>query len=115
MATVLQFGFITIFVAAFPLAPFFALLNNWIEIRLDARKLVCQMRRPVAHRAENIGIWYDILDALVQVAVITNVRAVLSIIFLMSKLLQHLQDAKQLQHLQDAVCVGAAVPESYNK
>ncbi|CAF5192269.1 unnamed protein product, partial [Rotaria magnacalcarata] len=38
---VLQFGFITIFVAAFPVAPFFALINNWIEIRLDASKLVC--------------------------------------------------------------------------
>ncbi|KAE8749817.1 hypothetical protein FOCC_FOCC003555 [Frankliniella occidentalis] len=36
---VLQFGFITIFVAAFPLAPLFALLNNWVEIRLDAHKL----------------------------------------------------------------------------
>ena len=31
--SVLQFGFITIFVAAFPLAPLFALLNNWVEIR----------------------------------------------------------------------------------
>ncbi|CAF4261240.1 unnamed protein product [Didymodactylos carnosus] len=41
---VLQFGFITIFVAAFPLAPLFALLNNWIEIRLDAHKLVCETR-----------------------------------------------------------------------
>jgi hypothetical protein len=41
---VLQFGFITIFVAAFPIAPLFALLNNWIEIRLDARKLVCETR-----------------------------------------------------------------------
>jgi len=41
---VLQFGFITVFVAAFPIAPLFALLNNWIEIRLDARKLVCETR-----------------------------------------------------------------------
>ena len=41
---VLQFGFITIFVAAFPLAPFFALLNNWVEIRLDAQKFVCETR-----------------------------------------------------------------------
>nr|KAG5703954.1 hypothetical protein BaRGS_020551 [Batillaria attramentaria] len=35
---VLQYGFVTLFVAAFPLAPFFALLNNVIEIRLDAYK-----------------------------------------------------------------------------
>jgi hypothetical protein len=37
MFPVLQFGFITIFVAAFPLAPLCALLNNWMEIRLDAQ------------------------------------------------------------------------------
>ena len=71
---VLQFGFITIFVAAFPLAPFFALLNNWVEIRLDAQKFVCETRRAVAERAENIGIWFKILDMLAQFAVITNVR-----------------------------------------
>ena len=71
---VLQFGFITIFVAAFPLAPFFALLNNWVEIRLDAQKFICETRRAVAERAENIGIWYQILDMLAQLAVITNVR-----------------------------------------
>uniref|UniRef100_A0A8C9K9B2 Anoctamin n=1 Tax=Panthera tigris altaica TaxID=74533 RepID=A0A8C9K9B2_PANTA len=48
---VLQFGFVTIFVAACPLAPLFALLNNWVEVRLDARKFVCEHRRPVAERA----------------------------------------------------------------
>ncbi|CAL8079900.1 unnamed protein product [Calicophoron daubneyi] len=69
---VLQFGFITIFVAAFPLAPFFALLNNWIEIRLDAHKLVCETRRPLAERAQNIGVWFRILDILVRLAVISN-------------------------------------------
>ncbi|TGZ61574.1 hypothetical protein CRM22_007926 [Opisthorchis felineus] len=69
---VLQFGFITIFVAAFPLAPFFALLNNWIEIRLDANKLVCETQRPLAERAQNIGVWFRILDILVRLAVISN-------------------------------------------
>ncbi|KAJ8395160.1 hypothetical protein AAFF_G00036160 [Aldrovandia affinis] len=48
---VLQFGFITIFVAAFPLAPLFALLNNW---------------------AENIGVWFNILEALSHLSVIVN-------------------------------------------
>ena len=83
LVAVLQFGFITIFVAAFPLAPFFALLNNWVEIRLDAQKFVCETRRAVAERAENIGIWFKILDMLAQFAVITNVRT-LRILFLES-------------------------------
>ena len=71
---VLQFGFITIFVAAFPLAPLFALLNNWVEIRLDAQKFVCETRRAVAERAENIGIWFTIMEMIAQLAVISNVR-----------------------------------------
>uniref|UniRef100_A0A8C5ERF8 Anoctamin n=1 Tax=Gouania willdenowi TaxID=441366 RepID=A0A8C5ERF8_GOUWI len=69
---VLQFGFITIFVAAFPLAPLFALLNNWVEIRLDAHKFVCEYRRPVAERAQNIGVWFNILEALSHMSVIAN-------------------------------------------
>lgn len=72
-AAVLQFGFITIFVAAFPLAPLFALLNNWVEIRLDAHKFVCEYRRPVAERAQNIGVWFNILQVLSKLSVIGNV------------------------------------------
>ena len=52
---VIQFGFITIFVAAFPLAPLFAWLNNIIEIRLDAFKFVSVLQRPIAERAQDIG------------------------------------------------------------
>lgn len=55
--SVIQYGFITIFVAAFPLAPLFALLNNIIEIRLDAYKLVTQFKRPVSSRAVDIGLF----------------------------------------------------------
>ena len=77
---VLQFGFITIFVAAFPLAPLFALLNNWVEIRLDAQKFVCETRRAVAERAENIGIWFSIMEMIAQLAVISNVRDILSFV-----------------------------------
>jgi hypothetical protein len=52
---VIQFGFVTLFVAAFPLAPLFALLNNIIEIRADANKFVTRYRRPTAITAQNIG------------------------------------------------------------
>lgn len=53
---VIQYGFITIFVAALPLAPFFALLNNWVEIRLDAHKFVVVQRRTISERAGDIGM-----------------------------------------------------------
>lgn len=55
LSAVIQFGFVSLFVASFPLAPLFALLNNIIEIRLDAKKFVTELRRPVAARAKDIG------------------------------------------------------------
>lgn len=87
--TVLQFGFITIFVAAFPLAPFFALANNIFEIRIDSDKFVCEVRRPIADRAQDIGIWFDILDSVAKIAVISNVcRRLIRINFFFSLLRQ---------------------------
>lgn len=62
----------TIFVSAFPLAPFFALLNNILEMRLDAKKLLTYHRRPVSQRVRDIGIWYRILDSIGKLSVITN-------------------------------------------
>lgn len=70
---VLQYGFVTIFVAAFPLAPLFALLNNVLEMRLDAKKLLTFYRRPVSQRVRDIGVWYRILDSISKLSVITNV------------------------------------------
>ncbi|KAH8406732.1 hypothetical protein KR222_008167 [Zaprionus bogoriensis] len=69
---VLQYGFVTIFVAAFPLAPFFALLNNILEMRLDAKKLLTHHKRPVSQRVRDIGVWYRILDCISKLSVITN-------------------------------------------
>ncbi|XP_026228657.1 anoctamin-7 [Anabas testudineus] len=69
---VIQFGFITIFVAACPLAPLFALINNWVETRLDAQKFVTEYRRPVVERAQDIGIWFPILQFITHMAVLSN-------------------------------------------
>ncbi len=56
LSAVIQYGFVTLFVASFPLAPVFALLNNVIEIRLDAAKFVTEIRRPDAVSAKEIGM-----------------------------------------------------------
>lgn len=75
----IQYGFVTIFVSAFPLAPVFALINNVLEMRLDARKFLVFYRRPVPLRAPNIGVWFRILDVLGKIAVISNVSDELSL------------------------------------
>ncbi|CAG5957899.1 anoctamin-9 [Menidia menidia] len=69
---VIQFSFTTIFVAAFPLAPLLALINNVIEIRLDAIKMVTLQRRMVPKKTNDIGVWIDILEAIGVLAVIAN-------------------------------------------
>lgn len=60
------------------MAPFFALLNNIFETRLDAKKLLTYHRRPVSQRVKDIGIWYRILDSIGKLSVITNVSITVS-------------------------------------
>ncbi|XP_041782218.1 anoctamin-2-like isoform X2 [Anopheles merus] len=69
---VIQYGFITIFVVAFPLAPFFALLNNVFETRLDAKKFLLYYKRAVPQRVRDLGIWYNIMHVVGKVAVISS-------------------------------------------
>ncbi|KAM6094179.1 anoctamin-6 isoform 2-T2 [Chlamydotis macqueenii] len=69
---VIQFGFVTLFVASFPLAPLLALINNMLEIRLDAWKLTTQSRRMVPQKAQDIGAWQPIMQGIAILAVVTN-------------------------------------------
>ncbi|XP_051632920.1 anoctamin-9 isoform X1 [Manacus candei] len=68
----IQYSFTTIFVAAFPLAPLLAFFNNMFEIHLDAIKMVRLHRRMVPRRANDIGIWLQVLEAIGILAVIGN-------------------------------------------
>ena len=68
----LQYGFITMFVAAFPLGPLFALINVVVEIRVDAINFLCHFRRPNATRVEDIGAWYNVLETITKVSVLVN-------------------------------------------
>nr|XP_004653950.3 anoctamin-9 [Jaculus jaculus] len=72
MEMMIQYGFTTIFVAAFPLAPLLALFSNLVEIRLDAIKMVRLQRRLVPRKAKDIGIWLQVLETIGVLAVIAN-------------------------------------------
>jgi len=69
---VIQYGYITLFAATFPIAPLLAVLNNIVEIRTDAFKLLTSYPRPRYRGAQNIGTWYNILEFLGIIAVMTN-------------------------------------------
>jgi anoctamin-10/anoctamin-7 len=70
---VIQFGYVTMFAAAFPLTATLALINNILEIRVDAMKLLTGYRRPFYNSAQDIGSWQHVLDILVTVSIMTNV------------------------------------------
>ena len=54
----IQFGFITIFSTAFPLAPFCALINNLFEIRVDAAKYTREKTRPIPRRYVSLDSYF---------------------------------------------------------
>lgn len=67
-----QFGYVSFFSLAFPLAPLLALLNNVLELRTDAFKLCHTRQRPLAHKASGIGVWLHVLQVMSVLAVLTN-------------------------------------------
>ncbi|KAJ0410456.1 hypothetical protein P43SY_002788 [Pythium insidiosum] len=68
----IQFGYVTFFSLAFPLAPLLALCNNVFELRMDAFKLCHAKQRPIARKASGIGVWLDVLQLMSVLAVLTN-------------------------------------------
>jgi len=72
----IQFGFVSMFVVAFPIAPLCALFNNYFEIRLDAHKITHVDKRTDPEGAESIGTWYLIFDVVSYIAVVTNTAIV---------------------------------------
>ncbi|XP_074029193.1 anoctamin-4 isoform X2 [Leptinotarsa decemlineata] len=69
---VIEFGFITFFVASFPLGPLLSLIKNVIEMRLDAHKLVVRYRRPIPRVVAGIGAWDGVLLGLTYLSTVTN-------------------------------------------
>lgn len=72
MEMLVQMGYVVLFSAAFPLAGVCALVNNLMEIRSDAFKLVHVHQRPFGQRVANIGTWQNALSFLSLAVVIVN-------------------------------------------
>eukprot|EP00937_MAST-01D_sp_MAST-1D-sp2_P007706 g7706.t1 len=73
---VVQYGFVTLFVVAFPLTPVLALANNVFELHVDAVKLTFGFRRPFPHSGQNIGQWALFMNLQSSISVVTNIAII---------------------------------------
>lgn len=71
-ALTIQYGYVILFVAAFPLSPTLAFISSYIQIRVDGWKLCQACRRPRPKIAEDIGVWEDMINVLSSLAVLYN-------------------------------------------
>lgn len=83
---IMQYGYVTLFVVAFPLAPLLAFVNNIVAVHVDAYKLTCGFQRPYPTPAHSIGVWFYFLDVISTFAIVTNC----GIIFFTSGIFSHL-------------------------
>lgn len=68
----IQFGYVTLFASAFPLAAFVAVGANYVESRTDLWKLTRLCRRPSPNRIESLGMWNTILRVMEWMSALTN-------------------------------------------
>lgn len=67
----IMYGFLSLFAFTCQIAPLLALINNLVEIRTDAKKLLTVHQRSEAHMAEDLGIW-DSIRMLTTIASMTS-------------------------------------------
>lgn len=69
---VIEYGYVTLFASAYPLAPLISTVANWIEARSDCFKLSYLCRRPVPLRTSDLGMWKILIACIVWMSALTN-------------------------------------------
>ena len=72
----LQFGHICLFASVYPEAVYLCILNNYIEIRTDAYRIINIYRKNCLEPAESIGLWELAFSGMTYVAIISNVALI---------------------------------------
>lgn len=68
----IQFGYVFLFSSVYPVAAFWALLNNLVELRADAFKMCKLFRRPFMRKVKDIGAWQRSFEVLGALSILTN-------------------------------------------
>lgn len=67
-----QFGYTVLFSSVYPIAAFWGVLNNLVEIRADAFKLCKVYQRPISKRVKDIGAWQRAFEIVGAMSIMTN-------------------------------------------
>ena len=67
-----QYTYVVLWSAVFPLAPFFAVLVNYTQLRGEMSLTCDNIKRSFPTKADNIGAWLPILEAVSMLSVISN-------------------------------------------
>merc|ERR1740137_237444 len=65
-------GYVTLFVVAFPAAPFLAFIACVVEAKVDGYKLCHEFQRPAPRRSQGLGLWTSIFKVFSLIAIVTN-------------------------------------------
>eukprot|EP01006_Ploeotia_vitrea_P047465 TRINITY_DN67131_c4_g1_i1.p1 TRINITY_DN67131_c4_g1~~TRINITY_DN67131_c4_g1_i1.p1 ORF type:complete len:663 (-),score=77.58 TRINITY_DN67131_c4_g1_i1:95-1846(-) len=69
---VMQFGYVTLFASAMPLAALCALVSNLVELRSDIFKMTWVMQRPQPRRVKDLGPWQGVMVGFAVLSIVTN-------------------------------------------
>mmetsp|Transcript_25885 Transcript_25885/g.43135 ORF Transcript_25885/g.43135 Transcript_25885/m.43135 type:complete len:187 (+) Transcript_25885:110-670(+) len=72
MEIIIQFGYVTLFASAYPLASVISIVANLIEIRADAFRITYLCQRPRSIRCDGLNMWNKLLGAIVRLSALTN-------------------------------------------
>ena len=72
-----QYGYITLFSAAFPGAPLMAFVNNMFQMRTDGYKYLCTYRRIQPYGVEDIGTYQSIFELMNYTGVMSSFLSII--------------------------------------
>lgn len=64
-------GYVTLFIVVFPLMPLLAVINNFVELKVDKYNLL-HTQRPVPTAAAGLGVWTKVLTVFAVVSIYSN-------------------------------------------
>jgi len=70
------FGYTVLFVSTFPIAPLFGLIAHMVRLRMAAKRMLVDMRRPRPVRSKGVGIWINAIHSIAIIALFTNTFAI---------------------------------------